>query len=101
VLFYAMWLNSICFAGLLKLQLLPVSVLNQKALEQMYSFHRFSSVITQAFHSLYHRDCNVLLAASADKQRVIAAELAIFRVMSNKPGSKVFIIFFFSCCSAL
>ncbi|XP_021940877.1 activating signal cointegrator 1 complex subunit 3-like isoform X3 [Zootermopsis nevadensis] len=75
--------------GLLKLHLLPVSVLKQEAFEQMYSFHHFSSEITQAFHSLYHTDCNVLLAASATKHRVTAAELAIFRVMSNKPGSKV------------
>jgi activating signal cointegrator complex subunit 3 len=77
------------FSGLLDLQLLPVSVLQQKAMEQLYSFHHFSSIITQAFHSLYHKDCNVLLAASACKNRVIAAELAVFRVMSNKPGSKV------------
>jgi activating signal cointegrator complex subunit 3 len=82
------------FSGLLNLQLLPVSVLKQEALERMYSFHHFSSVITQAFHSLYHRDCNMLLAASATKHRVTAAELAIFRVMSNKPGSKVFIVLF-------
>jgi len=31
----------------------------------------------------------MLLAASAGKNRVIAAELAVFRAMSNKPGSKV------------
>jgi activating signal cointegrator complex subunit 3 len=82
----------LCFAGLLNLKPLPVSVLKQEALDQMYSFHHFSSVITQAFHSLYHRDCNMLLAASPTKDRVTAAELAIFSVMSNKPGSKVFIV---------
>jgi activating signal cointegrator complex subunit 3 len=83
-----------CFAGLLDLQLLPVSVLKPKALEKMYSFDHFSPIITQAFHSLYHRDCNVLLAASASRHRVTAAELAIFRAMSNKPGSKVFTVLF-------
>jgi hypothetical protein len=31
----------------------------------------------------------MLLAASAGKDRVTAAELAVFRAMSNKPGSKV------------
>lgn len=85
----ALWLHLVYFAGLLDLQLLPVSVLKQKALEQLYSFHCFNSIITQAFHSLYHNDCNMLLAASAGKDRVTAAELAVFRAMSNKPGSKV------------
>jgi activating signal cointegrator complex subunit 3 len=77
------------FSGLLDLKLLPVSVLQQKAMEQLYSFRYFSPVIAQAFHSLYHNDYNMLLAASAGKNRVIAAELAIFRAMSNKPGCKV------------
>jgi hypothetical protein len=31
----------------------------------------------------------MLLAASACKNRIIAAELAIFRAMLNKPGCKV------------
>jgi len=66
-----------------------VSVLQQKAIEQLCSFNYFSSIITQAFHSLYHNDCNILLAASAVEDRVTAAELAVFRAMSNKPGSKV------------
>jgi len=66
-----------------------VSVLQEKAIEQLCSFNYFSSTITQAFHTLYHSDYNVLLAASAGKDRVIAAELAVFRAMSNKPGSKV------------
>jgi activating signal cointegrator complex subunit 3 len=77
------------FSGLLDLRLLPVSVLQQNAMEELYSFHYFGSIITQAFHSLYHSDCNILLAVSAGKNRVIAAELAVFRAMSNKPGSKV------------
>jgi len=83
-------LHLVYFSGLLDLRLLPVSVLEQKAMEQLYSFHYFSFIIMQAFHSLYHKDCNILLAASAVTNRVIAAELAVFRAMSNKPGSKVF-----------
>jgi activating signal cointegrator complex subunit 3 len=82
-------LHLVYFSGLLDLQPLPVSVLQQKAMEQLYSFHYFSPIITQAFHSLYHNDCNILLAASAGKNRLIAAELAVFRAMSNKRGSKV------------
>jgi hypothetical protein len=81
--------HLVYFSGLLDLRLLPVSVLQQKAMEQLYSFNYFSSIIAQAFHSLYRNDCNILLAASAGKNRVIAAELAIFRAMSNRPGSKV------------
>ena len=83
-------LHLVYFSGLLDLRLLPVSVLEQKAMEQLYSFHYFSPIIMQAFHSLYHKDCNILLVASAVTNRVIAAELAVFRAMSNKPGSKVF-----------
>jgi activating signal cointegrator complex subunit 3 len=82
-------LHLVYFSGLLDLKRLPVSVLQQKAVERLYSFCYFSAIITQAFHSLYHNDCNILLAAFEGKDRVIAAELAVFRAMSNKPGSKV------------
>ncbi|XP_069686296.1 activating signal cointegrator 1 complex subunit 3-like isoform X2 [Periplaneta americana] len=81
--------NCFFITGSLDLQPLPVSVLQQKSLEQLYSFRHFSSVITQAFHSLYHSDCNMMLTAASSQDRAIAAELAIFRAMNKCPGLKV------------
>ena len=77
------------FSELLKLQLLPVTVLQNDGVEKLYQFHHFSPVITHTFHSLYHNDHNILLMTSSNRDRIIAAEIAIFRVMSHNPGSKV------------
>ena len=43
-------------------------------------------VQTQAFHTLYHTDNNVLLGAPTGSGKTIAAEIAIFRVFREKPG---------------
>lgn len=49
--------------NLLMLQPLPVSVLQNKKFEELYTFSHFNPIQTQIFHSLYHTDKNVLLGA--------------------------------------
>ncbi|XP_063225665.1 activating signal cointegrator 1 complex subunit 3 [Bacillus rossius redtenbacheri] len=74
---------------LLELQPLPVSVLNDPALEKLYPFSHFNPIQTQIFFCLYHTDNNVLLGAPTGSGKTIAAEIAMFRVFSKYPGRKV------------
>ncbi|KAK6170203.1 hypothetical protein SNE40_018654 [Patella caerulea] len=73
---------------LLDLHPLPLTVLNDPKLESLYKFTHFNPVQTQIFHTLYHNDCNVLLGAPTGSGKTIAAELAIFRIFREYPGSK-------------
>lgn len=74
---------------LLPLQPLPLSVLNDKRFEDLYSFTHFNPIQTQIFHCLYHTDNNVLLGAPTGSGKTIAAEIAMFRVFKNYPKAKV------------
>lgn len=74
---------------LLPLQPLPVSVLNDKKFESLYSFTHFNPIQTQIFHCLYHTDVNVLLGAPTGSGKTIAAEIAMFRVFKKYPRGKV------------
>ena len=58
-------------------------------MEQLYNFSNFNPIITQIFYSLYHCDHNVLLTTTSASDRILAAEISLFRVMLQKPGSKV------------
>ncbi len=64
---------------LLDLHPLPLTALNNFAYEQLYPYSHFNPVQTQAFHTLYHSDTNVLLGAPTGSGKTVAAELAIFR----------------------
>eukprot|EP00897_Mesotaenium_endlicherianum_P001872 jgi/Mesen1/1712/ME000138S00568 len=79
---------------LLNLQPLPVSALGNATYEELYSgrFSHFNPIQTQAFHTLYHTDHNVLLGAPTGSGKTISAELAIMRLFSAHPGMKVIYI---------
>ncbi|CAL8248146.1 unnamed protein product [Lota lota] len=74
---------------LLDLQPLPVTALGCPEYESLYKFTHFNPIQTQIFHTLYHTDTNVLLGAPTGSGKTIAAELAMFRVFNQYPGSKV------------
>ncbi|KAK9814715.1 hypothetical protein WJX72_010327 [[Myrmecia] bisecta] len=77
---------------LLDLDPLPLSALNNPAYEAMYSFSHFNPIQTQAFHTLYHTDENVLLGAPTGSGKTISAELAMMRVFNQHPDQKIIYI---------
>mgnify|MGYP002384779190 CR=1 FL=1 len=76
---------------LLKLNPLPVTALQDPAAESLFKhkFTHFNPIQTQAFHTLYHSDENVLLGAPTGSGKTIIAELAILRALRMYPGRKV------------
>jgi activating signal cointegrator complex subunit 3 len=76
---------------LLKLNPLPVTALQDPAAESLFQhkFTHFNPIQTQAFHTLYHSDANVLLGAPTGSGKTIVAELAILRALRMYPGRKV------------
>ena len=52
-------------------------------------FTHFNPVQTQVFHTVYHTDHNVLLGAPTGSGKTLAAELGIFRIFNEYPGTKV------------
>lgn len=49
----------------------------------------FNPLQTQTFQALYRGDGNVLVAASAGNSRIVCAELAILRTLSNNADAKI------------
>ena len=76
---------------LLDLTPLPRSALNNPAFEALYErkFTHFNAIQTQAFHTLYHQNCNVLLGAPTGSGKTISAELAMMKVFRDAPTEKV------------
>lgn len=77
---------------LLDLRPLPLSALQNPQYEALYRFSHFNPIQTQAFHTLYHGDSNVLLGAPTGSGKTISAELALLRLFSAHPGRKVIYI---------
>lgn len=68
---------------------MPVTALRDPQLEMLYPFEHFNPIQSQIFHCLYYTDNNVLLGAPTGSGKTIAAEIAMFRVFKEYPGSKV------------
>lgn len=79
---------------LLPLQPLPITALQNRDFERLYSdrISHFNPVQTQVFHTLYHTDCNVLLGAPTGSGKTLVAELAIMRLFREQPDAKVIYI---------
>ncbi|KAG9508941.1 small nuclear ribonucleoprotein helicase, partial [Fragariocoptes setiger] len=72
---------------LLDMEPQPVSALRNPQYEEIYIERfkggNFNEIQTQAFHSLYTQDVNVLLCASAGSGRLTCAELAVLRFLDT------------------
>lgn len=77
---------------LLDLDPLPKSALKNSKFEQMYRFTHFNPIQTQAFHTLYHTDENVLLGAPTGSGKTISSELTLLRLFQAHPKSKAVFI---------
>ena len=69
---------------------LPRSALNNPTFEALYErkFTHFNAIQTQAFHTLYHQNCNVLLGLDGSG-KTISAELAMMKVFRDAPAEKI------------
>ena len=79
------------FTDLLNLQPLPLTALKNPLLEEIYSqrFQYFNPMQTQIFHSLYHTPANILLGSPTGSGKTVAAELAMWWTLREKPGKKI------------
>ncbi|KAK3240835.1 activating signal cointegrator 1 complex subunit [Cymbomonas tetramitiformis] len=79
---------------LLDLQPLPLEALKNAEYISMYRgrFTHFNAIQTQAFHTLYHTDHNVLLGAPTGSGKTVSSELAMLRAFNEYPGQKVIYI---------
>nr|CAB3223427.1 activating signal cointegrator 1 complex subunit 3 [Phallusia mammillata] len=73
---------------LLDLEPLPITALNNVGYQSVYNFTHFNPIQTQIFHCLYHNTTNALIGAPTGSGKTAAAELAIFQMLNNQPGSK-------------
>jgi activating signal cointegrator complex subunit 3 len=80
------------YTELLDLTPLPKTALSNPAYESLCSFNYFNPVQTQAFHSLYHHDTNVLVGAPTGSGKTVTAEIAMFRLFNHYPEKKVIYI---------
>ena len=79
---------------LLDLHPLPRSALGDPTFEALYErkFTHFNAIQTQAFHTLFHKNANVLLGAPTSSGKTVSAELAMMKVFRDTPDRKVLYI---------
>jgi replicative superfamily II helicase len=70
---------------------LPISALQDSALESLYAkkFEYFNSVQSQTFHSLYHENKSVLIGAPTGSGKTTLAELAMWQALRTNPDKKI------------
>lgn len=80
--------------ALLDLQPLPLSALNSRELESIYSstIKTFNKIQTQVFQALYTTDDNVFIGAPPGSGKTICAEFALLRLWSKKDYSRAICI---------
>ncbi|KAF2859304.1 Sec63-domain-containing protein [Piedraia hortae CBS 480.64] len=79
------------YTDLLNLHPLPIKALKNDLLEEIYGqrFQYFNPMQTQLFHCMYYTSSNVLLGSPTGSGKTVAAELAMWQALRDKPGSKV------------
>lgn len=81
--------TSMPYTDLMDLTPLPVTALNNKKFEKLYTkFETFNPIQTQLFHTLYHTDAPVLLGAPTGSGKTIVAELCLLRMKRMNPKAK-------------
>jgi len=79
--------------ALLDLQPLQVSqVIPDPKQASIFKYRHFNPIQTQAFHTLFHTDENVLLGAPTGSGKTVAAELAILRLLREHPDQSTLYI---------
>lgn len=76
---------------LLPLRPLPITALDNKAIEEIYEpkFRFFNPMQTMIFHPIYNSKTNVLLGSPTGSGKTVAAELAMWWAFKTYPKSKV------------
>lgn len=76
---------------LLPLRPLPITALDNKAIEEIYAkrFKYFNPMQSMIFHALYSNSTNVLLGSPTGSGKTVAAELAMWWAFKTYPKSKV------------
>ena len=74
---------------LLDMHPVPVTALQHKEFEQLYSyFSHFNPIQSQVFHTIYYTDHNILVGAPTGSGKTITGELALLRLLKLRPGAK-------------
>jgi activating signal cointegrator complex subunit 3 len=74
---------------LMDLHPVPVTALQNPLFQSLYPrFTHFNPVQTQTFHVLYHTTTNVLVGAPTGSGKTITAELALLKLLRDRPGKK-------------
>ncbi len=77
------------YTDLMDLTPLPVTALQNKKFEQLYTkFTTFNPIQTQLFHTLYHTDSPVLLGAPTGSGKTIVAELCLLKMKRDNSKAK-------------